>query len=67
MLAGGDPQDLFAKNGLLDDLKKALSERIPDGEPAKGGCQPSIARGLQMTRRGGGNAGGGRFAEAPTG
>lgn len=28
LLAGRDPQELFAKDGLLDDLKKALSERI---------------------------------------
>ena len=28
LLAGRDPKELFAKNGLLDDLKKALSERI---------------------------------------
>jgi putative transposase len=28
LLAGHDPSDVFAKDGLLDDLKKALSERI---------------------------------------
>lgn len=28
MLAGRDPQELFAKNGLIDELKKALSERM---------------------------------------
>ena len=28
LLAGRDPEDVFAKDGLLDDLKKALSERI---------------------------------------
>lgn len=28
LLAGRDPQDLFAKDGLIDELKKALSERI---------------------------------------
>ncbi|EQB33702.1 hypothetical protein M529_02885 [Sphingobium ummariense RL-3] len=27
-LLAGDPQDLFAKDGLLDELKKALSERM---------------------------------------
>ena len=43
LLAGRDPKELFAKDGLLDDLKKALSERIVnaaldehlDGEPAE--------------------------------
>ena len=32
LLAGRDPEELFAKNGLLDDLKKALSERILNAE-----------------------------------
>lgn len=32
LLAGRDPKDLFSKDGLLDDLKKALSERILDAE-----------------------------------
>ena len=32
LLAGRDPQDLFAKNGLVDDLKKALSERLLNAE-----------------------------------
>ena len=32
LLAGRDPKDLFAKDGLLDDLKKALSERILNTE-----------------------------------
>ena len=27
-LAGRDPQELFAKDGLIDELKKALSERM---------------------------------------
>ena len=26
--AGRDPQELFAKDGLIDELKKALSERM---------------------------------------
>jgi putative transposase len=45
LLAGRDPKELFAKDGLLDDLKKALSERILnaeldehlEGERAEGG------------------------------
>lgn len=45
LLAGRDRADVFAKDGLLDDLKKALSERILnteldehlDGERAEGG------------------------------
>ena len=28
LLAGRDPKDVFNKNGLVDELKKALSERI---------------------------------------
>src|SRR3546814_2684268 len=28
LLAGRDPQELFAKDGLIDELKKALSERV---------------------------------------
>ncbi len=27
LLAGRDPKDVFAKDGLLDDLKKAFAER----------------------------------------
>lgn len=32
LLAGRDPGEVFTKDGLLDDLKKALSERILDAE-----------------------------------
>ncbi len=32
LLAGRDPRDLFAKDGLVDELKKALSERILNTE-----------------------------------
>jgi putative transposase len=32
LLAGRDASAVFAKDGLLDDLKKALSERILDAE-----------------------------------
>ncbi|ESZ70127.1 hypothetical protein X726_30735 [Mesorhizobium sp. L103C105A0] len=32
LLAGRDPNEVFAKDGLLDDLKKALSERIQNAE-----------------------------------
>lgn len=32
LLEGRDPKELFAKDGLLDDLKKALSERILNAE-----------------------------------
>lgn len=32
LLAGRDPDEVFAKDGLLDDLKKALSERILKAE-----------------------------------
>ena len=33
LLAGRDPQELFGKDGLVDELKKALSERILNTEP----------------------------------
>ena len=32
LLAGRDPRELFAKNGLVDELKKAISERILNTE-----------------------------------
>jgi putative transposase len=32
LLAGRDPNEVFAKDGLLDDLKKALSECILNTE-----------------------------------
>lgn len=32
LLAGRDPNEVFAKDGLVDDLKKALSERILNAE-----------------------------------
>ena len=32
LLAGRDPSEVFAKDGLLDDLKQALSERILNAE-----------------------------------
>ncbi len=32
LLAGRDPKELFVKDGLLDELKKALSERILNAE-----------------------------------
>jgi len=46
LLAGRDPKDLFAKDGLVNELKKALSERILNteldehlGEEAAAGCE----------------------------
>jgi len=32
LLAGRDSQELFAKDGLIDELKKALSERMLSAE-----------------------------------
>jgi putative transposase len=32
LLAGRDPHEVFARDGLLDDLKTALSERILNAE-----------------------------------
>ena len=33
LLAGRDPQDMFARDGLVDELKKALSERLLNTGP----------------------------------
>lgn len=48
LLAGRDPQELFAKNGLLDELKKALSERMLSAELddhlESGGAEGAINR-----------------------
>ena len=51
LLAGRDPKDVFNKDGLVDELKKALSERILnteldehlDGEAVDGKGNPSVA------------------------
>lgn len=32
LLAGWDPREVFSKDGLFDELKKALSERIVNAE-----------------------------------
>jgi putative transposase len=32
LLAGRDPNEVFTRDGLLDDLEKALSERILNAE-----------------------------------
>ena len=32
LLAGRDPQAVFAKDGLFDELKKALAERVLNAE-----------------------------------
>jgi putative transposase len=32
LLAGADPKTVFDPNGLLDDLKKALAERVLNAE-----------------------------------
>ena len=32
LLAGRDPKDVFSKDGLVDELKKSLSERILNTE-----------------------------------
>jgi putative transposase len=47
LLAGRDPTEVFATGGLVDDLKKALSERILSAE---------LDEHLEGEREGGGNA-----------
>ncbi len=51
LLAGRDPKELFAKNGLLDDLKKALSERILNAE-LDGHLDDEVSRGAVNCRNG---------------
>lgn len=43
LLAGRDPKDLFAKDGLVDELKKALSERILNTELDEHLCEEAAA------------------------
>ena len=51
LLAGRDPKELFAKNGLLDDLKKALSERILNAELDEH-LDDEVSRGVVNRRNG---------------
>ena len=39
LLAGRDPKDVFNKDGLVDELKKALSERILNASDHEPGLQ----------------------------
>ena len=46
LLAGRDPDEVLARGGLLGDLGKALSERIPNAERdahRAGGPRPSAS------------------------
>jgi putative transposase len=51
LLAGRDPKDVFSKDGLVDELKKALSERILNAEldehleAENAGCQSNHRNG----------------------
>ena len=56
LLAGRDPQAVFAKDGLFDELKKALAERVltrgdrpPSGR--RGGGESAIATTVIRRRR----------------
>lgn len=51
LLAGRDPKELFTKNGLLDDLKKALSERILNAELDEH-LDEEVSRGLPIAATG---------------
>ena len=47
LLAGADPKSVFEPNGLIDDLKKALAERVLNAEmdsPGWRGAGPSAKR-----------------------
>jgi putative transposase len=51
LLAGRDPNAVFAKDGLLDDLKKALSERILSAELDEH-LQDEMSEGIANRRNG---------------
>jgi len=65
LLVGRDPQDLFARNGPVDKLERALSQRLPNAERGglaynwpqrrKPGCLPGRTTGraavLRLTPR----------------
>jgi putative transposase len=52
LLEGRDPSELFARDGLLDDLKKALSERILNAElDAHLGAEPGEAQAPRRANR----------------
>jgi hypothetical protein len=42
LLAGKDPQEVFSQDGLLDELKKALAERILNAEMDQHGAAAGI-------------------------
>ena len=45
LLAGRDPQAVFSKDGLFDELKKALAERVLNAEiDLAPGLSPFITR-----------------------
>ena len=56
LLAGRDPKDVFNKDGLVDELKKALSERILNTELDEhldsdgAGANPIIAMAIRRSR-----------------
>src|SRR3546814_16984736 len=59
LLAGRDPQELFAKDGLINELKQALSERmlaveLDDHLESK----PDQGEGIEQRRATGGEKGG---------
>jgi putative transposase len=56
LLAGRDPKDVFGKDGLVDELKKALSERILNTEldehleAETAGANPITAMAIRRSR-----------------
>jgi len=53
LLAGADPKTVFDPNGLIDDLKKALAERVLNAEMDHhlSGEEPSNRRNVMARRR----------------
>ena len=61
LLVGRDPQDLFARNGPVDKLERALSQRLPNAERGglaynwpqrrKPGCLPGRTTGAHYRTR----------------
>jgi hypothetical protein len=52
LLGGRDPNEVFAKGGLLDDLRGALSERILNAEPHPGNGRSWSSLSIRPTGRG---------------
>lgn len=51
LLGDRDPNEVFSKDGLFDDLKKALAERILNATPRKGRAAKAVEKSAHYTGR----------------